>query len=78
MLKEVDILPWLLLPLAGPEDFDEDDMERLPLELQYLEGDKQRETDSDVRRILVEAINQVHNWPVSRGPPFTWDVALLD
>ena len=25
---EVDILPFLLLPLAGPEDFSEEEMER--------------------------------------------------
>ena len=57
--EQVDILPRLLLPLAGPEEFDEDDMEKLPLDLQYLEPDKQREPDDNIRRMLVEAINQV-------------------
>lgn len=56
---EVDILPRLLLPLAGPEEFDDDETDKLPVDLQYLEPDKQREPDADVRRMLVEAINQV-------------------
>lgn len=55
----VDILPRLLLPLAGPEEFDEDDMESLPVDLQYLEPDKERESDPDIRKMLVESIHQV-------------------
>ncbi|XP_049488721.1 protein HGH1 homolog [Panthera uncia] len=53
---EVDILPFLLLPLAGPEDFSEEEMERLPVDLQYLPPDKQREPDADIRKMLIEAI----------------------
>jgi len=34
-------------------------MERLPVDLQYLEPEKEREPDLDIRRLLVEAINQV-------------------
>ena len=52
----VDILPHLLLPLAGPEEFPEDDMEKLPPDVQYLEEDKERETDPDIRRMLLEAL----------------------
>ena len=55
---DVDILPRLLLPLAGPEEFDDDDMAKLPDELQYLEPDKQREDDPDIRKMLVEAVHQ--------------------
>jgi len=55
----VDLLPRLLLPLAGTEEFDEDEMEKLPVDLQYLEPDKEREPDADIRRMLVEAIHQV-------------------
>lgn len=47
--EEVDILPRLLLPLAGPEEFDEEDNDKLPLELQYLPSDKSREEDPDIR-----------------------------
>jgi hypothetical protein len=57
--NQVDILPRLLLPLAGPEEFDDDDMEKLPEDLQYLNAGKQREADADIRRMLVEAINQL-------------------
>ncbi|XP_003802412.1 protein HGH1 homolog [Otolemur garnettii] len=53
---EVDILPFLLLPLAGPEDFSEEEMERLPVDLQYLPPDKQREPNADIRKMLIEAI----------------------
>ncbi|NXK81762.1 HGH1 protein, partial [Amazona guildingii] len=54
--EAVDILPFLLLPLAGPEDLPEEDMERLPPDLQYLPPDKQREEEPDIRRMLLEAI----------------------
>jgi len=56
---QVDLLPRLLLPLAGPEEFSDDEMDKLPVDLQYLEPDKEREPDADIRRMLVEAINQV-------------------
>ena len=56
---EVDILSRLLLPLAGSEEFDEDDMEKLPVDLQYLPPDKQREEDPDLRLMLIEAVTQV-------------------
>jgi len=55
----VDLLPRLLLPLAGPEELSEDEMDKLPVDLQYLQPDKQREPDADIRRMLVEALNQV-------------------
>lgn len=57
---EVDILPHLLLPLAGPEEFTDDEMDKLPLELQYLPEDKMREPDPDIRKMLLEALIQVH------------------
>jgi hypothetical protein len=59
--EEVDILPSLLLPLAGPEQFEEQDMEKLPEDLQYLPDDKQRETDPDIRKMLLEALTKVRN-----------------
>uniref|UniRef100_A0A0A9X979 Protein HGH1 homolog n=3 Tax=Lygus hesperus TaxID=30085 RepID=A0A0A9X979_LYGHE len=51
-----DILPILLLPLAGPEEFDEEDNNKLPLELQYLADDKTREEDSLVRNVILRAL----------------------
>lgn len=55
----VDLLPKLLLPLAGPEEFDEEDNDKLPIDLQYLSEDKTREEDPDIRRMLIEALTQV-------------------
>ena len=62
----VDILPHLLLPLAGPEEFPDDDMEKLPPDLQYLGDDKQREADPDIRKMLLEALLQVGKKPEGR------------
>lgn len=47
--ESVDILPNLLLPLADNTEFDEEDNEKLPLDLQYLPEDKQRESDAEIR-----------------------------
>ncbi|XP_061687746.1 protein HGH1 homolog isoform X2 [Syngnathoides biaculeatus] len=52
----VDILPFLLLPLAGPEELSEDDNEGLPVDLQYLPEDKKREEDPDIRQMLLETL----------------------
>ena len=56
---EVDILPRLLLPLAGPEEFDEEDTAKLPDDLQYLGDDKTREPEPEIRKMLVESIHKV-------------------
>jgi len=61
----VDILPHLLLPLAGPEEFPEDDMEKLPPDLQYLDENKQRETDPVIRRMLLDALLQVSGFALN-------------
>jgi hypothetical protein len=55
----VDILPHLLLPLAGPEEFTDDETDKLPPELQYLPESKVRDADPDIRRMLLEAILQL-------------------
>lgn len=58
---EVDILPSLLLPLAGPEQFEgeEEKMEQLPEDLQYLPADKEREADPGIRKMLIETLMKV-------------------
>lgn len=64
---KVDILSFLLLPLAGPEEFDDDDMEKLPDRIQYLPPDKTREPVTEIRRILLQAILKVCallTWPL--------------
>lgn len=41
--ENINLLPYILLPLAGPEELPEDDMFNLPDELQLLPPDKQRD-----------------------------------
>ena len=57
----MDLLPALLLPLAGPEQFEgeEDKMEQLPEDLQYLPDSKEREPDPDIRKMLIETLMKV-------------------
>jgi len=59
--EDIDILPRLLLPLAGPtpEHLTDQEIESLPMELQYLDDDKKVESDPGIRRMLLEAILQL-------------------
>lgn len=41
--EKINLLPYILLPIAGPEEIDEDDMFNLPDELQLLPSDKKRD-----------------------------------
>jgi len=61
MGEKVDIIPRLLLPLAGPtpEHLTDDEIENLPLELQYLDDEKKMEEDDDIRKMLIEALTQL-------------------
>jgi len=61
MGPEVDIVPRLLLPLAGPtpETLDDEEIENLPVDLQYLDEDKKIEEDEDIRKMLIEALTQL-------------------
>ncbi|OCH96344.1 DUF383-domain-containing protein [Obba rivulosa] len=52
----MDVLPYLLLPLAGPEEFDLEDQEKLPSALQFLPSTKQREADPVIRLTHVETL----------------------
>ncbi|KFB41383.1 AGAP001442-PA-like protein [Anopheles sinensis] len=56
---EMDILSFVLLPLAGPEEFDDETNDKFPVDLQYLGPDKKREEDPDVRKMLVESLAQL-------------------
>ncbi|KAH0956669.1 hypothetical protein HN011_006979 [Eciton burchellii] len=56
---QVDLLPSLLLPLAGPEKFDDEDNAKLPIKLQHLPKMKMRESDSQIRLMLLESLNQL-------------------
>ncbi|KJE95455.1 hypothetical protein CAOG_05904 [Capsaspora owczarzaki ATCC 30864] len=57
--EKVDILSFLLLPLCGPEEFDDEDMDGMPDCCQYLDSSKQREPEVSIRRHLVEALYQL-------------------
>ncbi|GBM30846.1 Protein HGH1 [Araneus ventricosus] len=57
LLIEKDVLSILLLPLMGPEDYDDECMEKLPLDCQYLENSKQREPVPQIRRALIQALS---------------------
>ena len=58
---QVDILPRLLLPLAGPspESITDEEMEKLPVDLQYLDDDKRVERDVDIKIMLLESLTQL-------------------
>lgn len=45
----INLLPHLLLPLAGPEEFEQEDIDKLPSELQYLPALKQRNSNPEFR-----------------------------
>jgi hypothetical protein len=56
---EIDLLSRFLLPLAGPEEFDDEDNGKLPIDLQYLPPTKEREEDPDIRIMLLETLMMV-------------------
>ncbi|WVQ72728.1 hypothetical protein IAR50_002288 [Cryptococcus sp. DSM 104548] len=56
MIKGVDVLPWVLAPLMGPEEYDIEDMEKLPPTLQFLPPEKEREKDTVLRMMCVEIL----------------------
>ncbi|XP_041105092.1 protein HGH1 homolog [Polyodon spathula] len=52
----VDILPFLLLPLAGPEELSEEENEGLPVDLQYLPESPNTQEGPDIRNMLLETM----------------------
>ncbi|CAL1715188.1 unnamed protein product [Somion occarium] len=52
----ITVLPDLLMPLAGPEEFDLEDQELLPAALQFLPPTKTREPDPVIRLTHVETL----------------------
>ncbi|OBA22246.1 DUF383-domain-containing protein [Metschnikowia bicuspidata var. bicuspidata NRRL YB-4993] len=52
----INLLPYILLPLAGPEELDEDDMFNLPDELQLLPSDKTREPVETILNTHLESL----------------------
>ncbi|EIW66255.1 hypothetical protein TREMEDRAFT_45756 [Tremella mesenterica DSM 1558] len=56
MVRGVDVLPWVLSPLMGAEEYDMEEMEQLPLSLQFLPDTKVREKDIVLRMMCVEIL----------------------
>lgn len=62
LLGQLNILPRLLCPLIGPEvdeNLDEDEMEKLPIDCQYLGTEKRIEESAEVRKMLLESMTQL-------------------
>jgi hypothetical protein len=52
----VDLLPFLLLPLMGSEEYDDEDTDALPEACQLLDPDKEREPQNDIIVIHLETL----------------------
>lgn len=52
----VNLLPYILLPLMGPEEYSDEDTEGMLDELQLLPPDKERENEFDIIRIHLETL----------------------
>jgi hypothetical protein len=53
---EVNIMPYVLLPLMGNEEFDEEDMLSMLPDLQLLDPDKARDSDHTIIQTHVETL----------------------
>lgn len=51
-----NLLPYLLLPLMGPEEYSDEDTEGMLDELQLLEPDKEREADLEIMKTHLETL----------------------
>ena len=59
-----NLLPFILDPLMGPEEYDLDEMELFPSQLQFLESTKRREPDETLRLMLVESLLLISSFGV--------------
>lgn len=51
-----NLLPYILLPLMGPEEYSDEDTEGMLDELQLLEPDKEREQDVEIMKAHIETL----------------------
>lgn len=56
---DLDLLTYLLNPIMGNEEFPDDEMDLLPIALQYLPKEKRRDPDVDIRKMILEALNKL-------------------
>lgn len=52
----VNVLPYTLLPIMGPEDYSDEDMEGMLEDLQLLPPDKKREADMEILKMHLETL----------------------
>ncbi|KAI9894846.1 MAG: hypothetical protein M1814_000066 [Vezdaea aestivalis] len=52
----INVLPYILLPLAGPEELSDEDTEALLPELQLLAPDKERDKDHEILKTHLETL----------------------
>ena len=57
---EIDLVARLVNPIAGPDTFTAEENESFPMDLQFLPDDKLRETDPEIRKLLLESLMQVN------------------
>ncbi|XP_068627297.1 protein HGH1 homolog [Battus philenor] len=56
---DLDLLTYLLGPLMGNEDYEDEEMDKLPISLQYLPKEKTRDEDVDIRKMILETLNKL-------------------
>lgn len=56
---DLDLLTYLLNQLIGNEDYADEEMDQLPIALQYLPKEKRREADVDIRKMILETLNKL-------------------
>ncbi|XP_050682790.1 protein HGH1 homolog [Leptidea sinapis] len=56
---DLDLLTYILTPIIGNEEYADDEMDSLPISLQYQPKEKQREADIDIRIMILETLNQL-------------------
>ncbi|KAK6357843.1 hypothetical protein TWF730_007200 [Orbilia blumenaviensis] len=54
--SSVNLLPYILLPLMGSEEYPEDESLSMPAEVQFLPPDKKRETDNSIIATHLDSI----------------------
>lgn len=54
--SKVNLLPYILLPLMGPEEYSDEDMDGMPDEVQLLPPDKERESDVEIIKTHLETL----------------------
>jgi hypothetical protein len=53
---EVNILPYIMLPVMGSEEYDDEDTEGMLDDLQLLSPDKERESDNEILKTHLETL----------------------